>query len=97
MDSLEAWKRGKTGYPLVDAAMRELWETGYMQQNARMIAAHFLCEVLGHHWIEGAKWFHYTLMDADLAINSMMWQSAGIIVKYFYVYRVCQRTWFSLP
>jgi len=76
--TLQAWKDGKTGYPLVDAAMRELWETGYMQQNARMIVAQFLVEILGHHWIEGAKWFHFTLIDADLAINSMMWQNAGL-------------------
>eukprot|EP00494_Astrolonche_serrata_P032515 UN32784 len=58
--------------------MRELWETGYMQQNARMIVAQFLVECLGHDWKEGAKWFHYTLIDADLAINSMMWQNGGL-------------------
>jgi len=74
---LEAWRRGRTGYPLVDAGMRELWATGWMQQSVRMAAAAFLTEYLNISWTHGADWFHGTLVDADLAINSMMWQNAG--------------------
>jgi len=74
---LRSWQKGKTGYPLIDAAMRELWITGYQQQNMRMVVAQFLVEVLGISWVEGARWFHHTLVDADLAINSMMWQNGG--------------------
>ncbi|QDZ19871.1 cryptochrome photoreceptor [Chloropicon primus] len=76
-EALERWKRGRTGFPLVDAGMRELWHTGWMQQNARMCCALFLTEYLNVHWARGAEWFHETLFDADLAINSMMWQNAG--------------------
>ena len=76
-EALEKWKTGQTGYPLVDAGMRELWQTGWMQQNARMCCALFLTEYLNISWAEGAAWFHDTLFDADLAINSMMWQNAG--------------------
>jgi len=72
-----AWQTGATGYPLVDAGMRELWVTGWMQQNVRMSAACFLVEVLGCDWRHGAQWFHDNLCDADVAINSMMWQNAG--------------------
>ncbi|KAI8468759.1 MAG: hypothetical protein J3K34DRAFT_459699 [Monoraphidium minutum] len=74
---LKAWQRGQTGFPLVDAGMRELWLTGWMQQSVRMVAAAFLTEYLSISWVEGARWFHDTLVDADLAINSMMWQNAG--------------------
>ena len=73
----EAWKTGQTGYPLVDAGMRELWKTGWMTQSIRMIVASFLTEYLRVNWIKGCEWFHYTLVDADSAINSMMWQNAG--------------------
>ena len=66
-----------TGYPLVDAAMRELWSTGWMQQGLRMVVASFLVEYLGEDWRHGMRWFHDTLVDNDLAINSMMWQNAG--------------------
>lgn len=59
------------------AGMRELWQTGWMQQSIRMVAAAFLTEYLNLSWTEGAAWFHDTLVDADLAINSMMWQNAG--------------------
>ncbi|CAG9465499.1 unnamed protein product [Pedinophyceae sp. YPF-701] len=76
-EALRAWQEGRTGFPLVDAGMRELWQTGWMQQNVRMAAALCLTEYLGIHWIEGLRWFHDTLVDADLAINSMMWQNAG--------------------
>lgn len=68
----EAWKKGQTGYPLVDAGMRELWATGWMTQSVRMVVASFLVEYLRVSWTRGAEWFHYTLSDADSAINSMM-------------------------
>jgi deoxyribodipyrimidine photo-lyase len=58
--------------------MRQLWQTGWMQQSVRMVCAAFLTEYLNMHWAEGARWFHDTLVDADLAINSMMWQNAGV-------------------
>jgi deoxyribodipyrimidine photolyase len=73
----EAWKKGNTGYPLVDAGMRELYETGWMTQSVRMIVASFLTEYLRVNWVKGCEWFHYTLVDADSAINAMMWQNAG--------------------
>ena len=57
--------------------MRELWETGWMQQNVRMICAAFLVEFLGMNWVHGRRWFDATLVDADPAINAMMWQNAG--------------------
>ena len=69
-----AWSRGRTGYPLVDAGMRELWHTGYMHNRVRMIAASFLTKDLLHPWQQGAAWFWDTLCDADLANNSMGWQ-----------------------
>lgn len=75
--TLKRWQAGQTGFPLVDAGMRELWHTGYMHQNVRMVVACFLTEYLNYHWVHGARWFHDTLVDADLAINSMMWQNAG--------------------
>ena len=71
---LRAWQRGRTGYPLVDAGMRELWGTGWMHNRVRMIVASFLCKDLRVHWHEGAKWFWYTLVDADLANNTFGWQ-----------------------
>ena len=77
LEAVEAWRRGRTGYPLVDAAMRELWATGWIQQNMRMVVASFLIEFLGEDWRHGMRWFHDTLVDNDLAINSMMWQNAG--------------------
>ncbi|KAJ9524592.1 hypothetical protein QJQ45_024195 [Haematococcus lacustris] len=74
---LAAWQQGRTGFPLVDAGMRELWHTGWMQQSLRMVCAAFLTELAGLTWTAGAAWFHHTLVDADPAINSMMWQNAG--------------------
>ena len=71
---LKRWQRGKTGYPIVDAGMRELWTTGYMHNRVRMIVASFLVKDLRIHWVEGAKWFWDTLVDADLANNTMGWQ-----------------------
>eukprot|EP00930_Biecheleria_cincta_P049508 TRINITY_DN34701_c0_g1_i1.p1 TRINITY_DN34701_c0_g1~~TRINITY_DN34701_c0_g1_i1.p1 ORF type:complete len:681 (+),score=79.45 TRINITY_DN34701_c0_g1_i1:49-2091(+) len=76
-DLLSKWQKGRTGFPLVDASMRELWETGWSQQNLRMVAASFLTEYCNIDWVEGAKWYEDTLVDADIAINSMMWQNAG--------------------
>eukprot|EP00941_MAST-03F_sp_MAST-3F-sp1_P001735 g1735.t1 len=74
---LNAWKEGRTGYPMVDAGMRELYATGWMTQSVRMICASFLIEYLRIDWKEGLNWFHETLIDADPAINAMMWQNAG--------------------
>jgi deoxyribodipyrimidine photo-lyase len=71
---LHAWQRGRTGYPIVDAGMRELWATGYMHNRVRMITASFLTKHLLIHWREGADWFWDTLVDADLANNSCGWQ-----------------------
>lgn len=72
--ALAAWKKGRTGYPLVDAAMRELWLSGYMHNRARMVAASFLVKHLLIPWQEGERWFWDTLVDADLANNSGGWQ-----------------------
>jgi len=71
---LAAWRRGLTGYPIVDAGMRELWTTGYMHNRVRMIAASFLVKDLLIDWREGARWFEDTLVDADLANNRGGWQ-----------------------
>ncbi len=69
-----AWTAGRTGYPIVDAGMRELWQTGWMHNRVRMIAASFLTKHLLHSWQEGAAWFFDTLVDADAASNPMSWQ-----------------------
>ena len=75
---LRAWQRGRTGYPIVDAGMRELWRTGWMHNRVRMIVASFLVKHLRLRWQEGAHWFWDTLVDADLANNTLGWQwSAG--------------------
>lgn len=71
---LVAWQMGKTGIPMVDAGMRELWQTGYMHNRVRMIAASFLVKNLRIHWRHGERWFWDTLVDADLANNSASWQ-----------------------
>jgi deoxyribodipyrimidine photo-lyase len=77
-DHLRAWQRGRTGYPIVDAGMRELWQTGWMHNRVRMIVASFLVKDLLIPWQEGARWFWDTLVDADLANNTLGWQwSAG--------------------
>lgn len=73
-DELAKWQRGETGYPIVDAAMRQLWHTGYMHNRLRMIVASFLVKDLQLHWLEGARWFWDTLVDADLANNTLGWQ-----------------------
>lgn len=74
---LEAWQRGQTGVPLVDAGMRELWHTGWMHNRVRMVVASFLVKNLRLHWLEGARWFWDTLVDADLASNTLGWQWAA--------------------
>jgi deoxyribodipyrimidine photo-lyase len=71
---LTAWQRGMTGYPIVDAGMRELWATGYMHNRARMITASFLTKHLQLSWTLGEAWFWDTLVDADLANNAANWQ-----------------------
>ena len=71
---LNAWQKGLTGYPIVDAGMRELWHTGWMHNRVRMIVASFLVKDLLIPWQEGARWFWDTLVDADLASNTLGWQ-----------------------
>ncbi len=71
---LKAWQRGRTGFPIVDAGMRELWATGWMHNRVRMIVASFLVKDLLISWEEGARWFWDTLVDADLANNTLGWQ-----------------------
>jgi deoxyribodipyrimidine photo-lyase len=71
---LRAWRRGQTGYPLVDAGMRELWSTGWMHNRVRMVAASFLVKNLLLPWQEGAGWFWDALVDSDLANNTLGWQ-----------------------
>ncbi len=72
--SLTAWQKGQTGYPIVDAGMRELWETGWMHNRVRMITASLLVKHLLLPWQAGEAWFWDTLVDADLATNSASWQ-----------------------
>ena len=71
---LHRWHRGLTGYPIVDAGMRELWQTGYMHNRVRMIVGSFLVKNLLIHWREGERWFRDCLVDFDLANNSAGWQ-----------------------
>jgi len=87
---LAAWQEGRTGIPLVDAGMRQLWHTGWMHNRVRMIAASFLVKNLLLPWQHGARWFWDTLVDADLASNSMGWQwvagSGADAAPYFRVF-----------
>lgn len=87
---LERWQRGRTGIPLVDAGMRELWHTGWMHNRVRMIVASFLTKNLRLHWHHGARWFWDTLVDADLANNTLGWQwvagSGADAAPYFRVF-----------
>lgn len=77
-EKLHAWQRGQTGYPIVDAGMRQLWATGWMHNRVRMVVASFLVKHLRLPWQHGAEWFWDTLVDADLANNTLGWQwSAG--------------------
>ncbi len=72
--ALKAWQQGRTGYPIVDAGMRELWATGIMHNRVRMIVASFLIKDLLIPWQEGERWFWDTLVDADIGNNSASWQ-----------------------
>lgn len=74
---LRTWQQGRTGYPIVDAGMRELCSTGWMHNRVRMIVASFLTRDLLVNWLDGAKWFWESLVDADLASNAMNWQWAA--------------------
>lgn len=71
---LKAWQQGNTGYPIIDAAMRQLWQTGWMHNRLRMVVGSFLVKNLRLHWHHGADWFWDTLLDADLANNTGGWQ-----------------------
>jgi deoxyribodipyrimidine photo-lyase len=73
-EAFAAWTRGRTGYPFVDAGMRQLWRTGFMHNRLRMVTASFLVKHLLLPWREGERWFHETLVDADLADNAGNWQ-----------------------
>lgn len=73
-DDLRAWQRGRTGIPIIDAGMRELWHTGWMHNRVRMLVASLLTKNLLIPWQEGARWFWDTLVDADLANNTLGWQ-----------------------
>ena len=85
-----AWSRGQTGYPIVDAGMRELWHTGWMHNRVRMIVASFLTKHLLLPWQQGEDWFWDTLVDADPASNSASWQwtagSGADAAPYFRVF-----------
>lgn len=87
---LRSWQKGQTGIPIVDAGMRELWQTGYMHNRVRMIVASFLIKNLQIDWREGQKWFWDCLVDADLANNSASWQwvagSGADAAPYFRVF-----------
>ena len=89
-DELRRWQRGETGIPLVDAGMRELWHTGWMHNRVRMVVASFLTKNLLIPWQEGARWFWDTLVDADLASNTLGWQwvagSGADAAPYFRVF-----------
>ncbi len=89
-DTLEAWRRGRTGYPIVDAGLRELWTTGWMHNRVRMIVASFLTKDLLVDWRSGERWFWDTLVDADPANNAMGWQwvagSGADAAPYFRVF-----------
>lgn len=74
---LSAWQRGQTGYPIVDAGMRQLWRTGWMHNRVRMIVGSLLVKHLLQPWSAGAAWFWDTLVDADLANNTLGWQWVG--------------------
>ena len=76
-EGLRRWQQGRTGYPIVDAGMRQLWHIGWMHNRVRMIVASFLTKDLLLPWQEGARWFWDTLVDGDLANNTMGWQWAA--------------------
>jgi deoxyribodipyrimidine photo-lyase len=88
--ALKAWQRGQTGYPVVDAGMRQLWHTGVMHNRVRMVVASFLVKHLLIDWREGEKWFWDTLVDADAGSNPANWQwvagSGADAAPYFRVF-----------
>ena len=88
--ALSAWQKGQTGYPIVDAGMRQLWQTGWMHNRVRMIVASFLIKHLLQPWQSGEAWFWDTLVDADLASNSASWQwvagSGADAAPYFRIF-----------
>jgi len=88
--ALRRWKQGKTGIPIVDAGMRELWATGWMHNRVRMLVASLLTKNMRQHWVLGSKWFWDTLVDADLANNSLGWQwvagSGADAAPYFRIF-----------
>ncbi len=87
---LDRWQQGNTGIPLIDAGMRQLWQTGWMHNRVRMVVGSLLIKNMGYHWREGAHWFWDTLVDADLASNTMGWQwvtgSGADAAPYFRVF-----------
>jgi deoxyribodipyrimidine photo-lyase len=87
---LRAWQRGRTGYPIVDAGMRQLWRLGWMHNRVRMVTASFLVKHLLQPWQDGAAWFWDTLVDADAGNNSTSWQwiaGSGLdSAPYFHVF-----------
>ncbi|MDC3085912.1 DNA photolyase family protein [Pelagibacteraceae bacterium] len=89
-DKLKKWQRGLTGYPIVDAGMQELWQTGYMHNRLRMVVGSFLVKNLLLHWHHGERWFWDCLIDADLASNSAGWQwiagSGADAAPYFRIF-----------
>lgn len=89
-DKLRRWQMGQTGYPFVDAGMRQLWETGWQHNRVRMVTASFLIKHLLIDWREGEKWFHDTLVDADPASNAASWQwvagSGADAAPYFRIF-----------
>ncbi|HJK87703.1 MAG TPA: deoxyribodipyrimidine photo-lyase [Candidatus Megaira endosymbiont of Hartmannula sinica] len=89
-EDFEAWKKGKTGIPIVDAGMRELWDTGFMHNRTRMICASFLIKNLRIDWRKGQRWFFNCLLDADAANNSASWQwvagSGADAAPYFRIF-----------
>ncbi len=88
--AFKAWCHGQTGYPIVDAGMRELWTTGWMHNRVRMVVASFLVKHLMVPWQMGAEWFWDTLVDADLANNAASWQwvagSGADAAPYFRIF-----------
>ena len=88
--TIERWRHGQTGIPIVDAGMRQLWRTGWMHNRVRMLVASFLTKNLRQQWIEGARWFWDTLVDADLANNTQGWQwtagSGADAAPYFRIF-----------
>ena len=88
--ALKAWQKGLTGYPIVDAGMRQLWKTGWMHNRVRMVVASFLSKHLLLHWREGEEWFWDTLVDADPASNAASWQwvagSGADAAPYFRIF-----------